>query len=271
MTSILVLSDLHVGSTVALCKPSNQLDDGGTYLASAGQHWLYRSWEDMTERVRRNRRGDLYIVVNGDAVEGDLKRRSAQLISRNPATVNAIAADLLDPLARTAQGIFFIRGTAAHVGQSASLEEQLAADLDAVKCPDTGRYSWWHLPLEVDGLLISIAHHPGIGVSKNPAQWFGGIDRLAERVVSTCANQRRRIPDLVIRSHNHTHRDSRDHYRTRAITTPAWTLATEHIHRIEPGAIASIGAILVHVAGSAYEVEDIIYQPAPEAVFTVGG
>lgn len=224
----------------------------------------------MLDRVLSKKDGDLYTVINGDAVEGDAKRRSWQTISRNPATVLGLAADIFDPLAKASAGLFFVRGTGAHVGKSAHLEEQLAADLDGQVCPETGAHSWYHLPLEVEGVRLDIAHHPGIGVGRNPWTAFNSINTLASRMLFEHANAGRQLPHLVIRSHNHTYRDSLDNYRVRAITLPAWTLATEYIQQIQPGALADIGAVLVHCSAGYYEVEVIRFKAQPAPLFHVG-
>lgn len=40
-----VVSDLHVNSTVGLCPASGvRLDDGGTYMPSNSQVWLWERW-----------------------------------------------------------------------------------------------------------------------------------------------------------------------------------------------------------------------------------
>ena len=269
MASVLIVSDMHVGSSVGLCKPSVTLDDGGEYRYSPGQSWLWNCWNVTMERVEQHRQGDLFTVVNGDAVEGDCKRRSLQTISRNPATINRLAADILEPLARISTGLFFIRGTMAHVGKSASLEEQLAADLEA-KQTETGAYSWPWLPLEVEGVLMDIAHHPGIGVGRNPWTKYNSINQLASRIEFEYCDARRPIPALAIRSHNHVYRDSLDNYRLRAITMPAWTLPTEYINTLAPGALADIGAVLVHCSAGYYEIEVIRFHPAPAQVYSIG-
>lgn len=270
MTSVLLLADTHIGSSVALCKPSVTLDDGGEYRASPGQSWLWRCWNEMLEQVEREKTGDLYTVINGDAVEGDTKRRSLQTISRNPATITKLAADILDPLAKMSAGLFFVRGTGAHVGKSAHLEEQLAVDMDGTACPETGARSWYHLPLEVEGVRLDIAHHPGVGVGRNPWTAYNAIHTLAARVLFEYANAGRAIPHLVIRSHNHVYRDSLDDYRVRAITLPAWTLATEYIQMIAPGAIADIGAVLVQASAGYYEARVIRFNPRPAPVYSIG-
>lgn len=261
MKSILFVSDQHIGSTVALCKPLNELDDGGQYKASKGQRWVWRCWNNMLEWVDREKIGDLTTINDGDLTEGDFKKRSAQVITHNPANVVTLATQILEPLAEMSTALFFVRGTPAHVGPSAPLEEQVARKFDnTVYCPENGAASWWHLPLEVEGVRFSIAHEPGIGVSKNPQAKFNGINALASRAVHDYANAGLPLPHLLIRAHNHTHRDSEDNYIVRAITLPAWTLATEYIKKIDPTALATVGAVMVNVDRGKYEVKNKTFR-----------
>ena len=41
---VAIISDLHAGSTVGLCPPRFTLDDGGDYVSSPAQRWLWRNW-----------------------------------------------------------------------------------------------------------------------------------------------------------------------------------------------------------------------------------
>jgi hypothetical protein len=45
---ILVISDTHINSTVALCKPSVQLDDGQEVKISRAQRWFWENWLSAT-------------------------------------------------------------------------------------------------------------------------------------------------------------------------------------------------------------------------------
>lgn len=98
-TAIIAFGDTHINSTVALCTPKVQLDDGGTYHASRGQRWLWDMWleyiawaKDMTDGYKRA------VLINGDLAELDTKRRSNQIITANKATIQATIRDVLDPL-----------------------------------------------------------------------------------------------------------------------------------------------------------------------------
>lgn len=262
METLLILSDLHVASTVGLSKPTMTLDDGGTYKASKGQRWLYSKWEELLSTVEAKKQGALYTVVNGDAVEGDTKDRSYQLATRNPATAVRWAAELLDPLVQLSTGLFVIRGTPAHGGKSGNLEESLAEDLGAIPCPATGTSSWWSMLYNCAGVRIDLAHKPKGGTGGRPANARAAIDRLAADTEFEYCERGEPLPHLVIRSHVHKHRDSGRRFRVRAITTPAWTLPTEYIRQLDPHGLADVGAILVYCEAGHYEVELLKYQPA---------
>jgi hypothetical protein len=270
--TLLVLADLHMGASVALCRPVVGLDDGGSYHASAAQLFLWRSWENLLEQVTRKKVGELLLDLNGDIIEGDAKNRSIQLITRNKATLLRHAAEVLDPLVKMSAGLYFKRGTEAHSGNSGEWEEELALDLGAAQCPETNTASWWSMRYEVEGVRFDTAHHPRSNGGGRPQNRFSMIDALASDTVFSYANDRREEPpDLVIRSHIHTYKDSYDHFRTRAITTPCWSLFTAHTYRtgIAP-TLPDIGGILIHCSAGRYEVDVIRYQPKPTPFYSIG-
>ena len=85
-TAIIITSDQHIGSTVALCPPRVPLDDGGTYVASPGQRWLWQGWLEFIQYAKDLAQGYKPIAVfNGDLAELDTKRRTNQLINPNKA------------------------------------------------------------------------------------------------------------------------------------------------------------------------------------------
>ena len=253
--TFLLMGDHHIGSSVSICPPVVDLDDGGTYHASRGQRWLWDCWQDVIDRAGKVRP---VLILNGDLAEGDAKARSTQVVTRNKTTVLRMAADVFDPLAKTCAGVYATRGTPAHVGKSSNLDEAIAEDLDAAQTPEK-TYSWWELPLQYGRFRMAVAHHVTAGgmpwTRKSAAQ------KLAARIVFNAAERGEVAPDLVVRGHVHQWFDSYDAHRTRVVILPAWTLATEYIHRIEPGALAEIGAALVRTDGKTFEVEKWDYKP----------
>lgn len=263
MTVLAVVSDLHVNSTVAVCPARIQLDDGGEYIASKAQRWLQACWADAWERVDQLRgsgrkRQPLVVVVNGDVVDGTDHHNTFQTISRNPATMMQMGIDMLEPVRRKADRFYVVRGTESHVGGSGAWEEAIARDLDAEADELVGTRSWWHLPLEVEGVRFDIAHHTSMGA----LPWTAGAaaPRLAARILAEYAESGQQPPHVAVRSHVHRYGDSGTASRVRAVITPAWQLATGYVHRISPGALSSIGMVAFGIEASDYQLHRLVYR-----------
>lgn len=264
---IAVVSDLHCGSTVALCPPSIRLDDGGEYVASKAQLWVWRNWLDFWQKVdtqRTSKRADLYIVVNGDATEGS-HHHTTQILSGNPTAQAAVVdACLRVPLALKPDRIWFIRGTEAHVGPSGAYEERIANGLKKDGYPvvvSEGTASHWHAKLDVQGVRFDFAHHGRVGT--RPWTKPNVTANLAAEIFMDHARHGIPHPHLAVRSHMHQLVDTYDMHPVRVIQTPAWQLATSFIHRIAPGKLADVGGIIATVDDGQLSVEKLIYHPDP--------
>lgn len=66
MTTLLIVSDTHINSTVAICPSEVELDDGGSYRPSRGQRWLWAGGKKLTEHMQQYK--GYTLIVNGDAV-----------------------------------------------------------------------------------------------------------------------------------------------------------------------------------------------------------
>jgi len=273
MKSLLVVSDTHSNSTVGLSVPSTQLDDGDQIHAGTARRWLFHTWEDILTRTAEKVRqygSELYGLINGDAVETDAKNRSLQLISKNKTEAEQIAIEALTPMFQMCKGVYVVRGTEAHVGQQAQSEEAVALNFDnTIKDTDTGRASWQYLPLDLDGVRLDIAHHPRGGGGGRPMNYQAGIMRIASDMLFEYANDGQRPPDLVIRSHLHGYRDSKDAFRVRAIITPAMSLLTSYVHRIGINQSQPVGAVLITCNRGRYHVEPMLYPVVRQAWQTI--
>lgn len=264
---IAVTSDQHAGSTVALCPPRIELDDGGAYQASKAQVWLWQCWQAFWKRaadVRKAHGAELYQVFNGDAVEGH-HHRNTHVIANNPnaqAMVWTEAARV--PLALAPDHLFIVRGTEAHVGSEASAEERIADGLrrdkrPIVPDPDTGTASWWHLRAEIGGLLFDFAHHGRTGQREHTRANAAALH--AYDIVLSHLNTGDRIPNLCVRSHYHRFNDSGNASpHTRVLTTGAWQLKTGHVHKVAADTLADIGGFLILVKDGRYHVERVQYK-----------
>lgn len=233
VTVVAVVSDLQIGSTVALCPPEVELDDGGTYMPSKPQRWFLQCWNDywrvVHNEVEKNNAG-LWVIINGECCEGD-HHGTAQIFSRNMADQRRAAIELIDPVAQRADKLFIVRGTEAHSGKSANQDEEIAKDLDAVKNEKRDTWSWWSLKLAASGVRFFFAHHP------RTAGWLPHTEDSAASRMSTMIATRwlkagRALPDVAVFGHVHYFADSGKAHRPRVIYMPGWQIATSYVHRL---------------------------------------
>ena len=260
-TAIIVVSDLHVNSTVAICTPTIHKDDGQTEHASRTQLWLWRSWNDFIQQV--NKEYSEYrriLVVNGDLGELDTAKRSIQLHSLNKATIQRMATDVLEPMLDIVSGVVVMRGTAAHTGKSAWLEEAIAHDLDGVVSYDDTIASHWHMRRVIEGVKCDICHHGSRSAS--PFTVGYGAIRAAAKMQMYYQRMRAPSPDIAIRSHNHQYETSGDNYETEVIFTPAWTTLTEYGYRVGyENSLSDIGGVVVTCEDGKKVSKKYLFEP----------
>jgi len=260
LTTLICNADLHVNSTVGLCPPGVELDDGGTYRPSQAQRWLWRNWLELWERVG-SIEGRKVGVVCGDVGELDTKRRSVQLISANKATIIKMVTSALEPMLAVVDQLIIIRGTPAHTGKGSWLEESVAEDLDNV-IRDASSASHYHARITIDGVRLDIAHHAPMG--RQPWARNTGANTLASKTLWYYrVGMHKPPPHLVIRAHNHQAargyaEDGGDCVEVRYL--PAWTLATEFVFRSGyENVLADVGGLIVHINEGAYACEPVMY------------
>jgi hypothetical protein len=262
-----VTSDQHAGSTVALCPPVVRLDDGGEYHASKAQSWLWQCWLDYWAKVDATRKAlgaDLYCVFNGDIVDG-AHHKTTQILSENPnAQAAVVNAAMAVPLALKPAQLFIVRGTEAHVGQSASAEERIADGLRRDKRPingdpENGTASWWHLRMEIQGVRIDVTHHGRTGQREHTRA--GAASLHAHDILLSHVKQEHTPPHLCLRGHYHRFNDSHDACPVRVVTTGAWQLKTGFVHKVAADSLADIGGALVTIRDGQYAVEKVAFHP----------
>lgn len=253
MKHLIILSDLHINSTVALSQSQVPLDDGGTYQMSKSQRWLYECFKDFYKAVE-DLEGEKILVLNGDVI--DLNKHSKhQLITSNASVVVEHALSILRGY--TLDRLYVVRGTEAHVGPVGEYEELLARRLNATP-NDSGNYTHWSLFISVEGVIFDIAHHGVVGQKA----WTRThpLDSLAANTIIEVTKNNAVLPDVIIRSHLHTHADTYDNYPVRVIQTPAWQLSTAYSHRIGAG-LADIGGLIFSCENGKYELTKKLYKP----------
>ncbi len=258
-----VASDLHVGSTIGLTTPTVRLDDEGGYTASKAQQWLWANWLDFCKRAidtADSWRADLVTVLNGDLTEGT-HHGTTQLITANHSTQMRLAYEVIRPLVDHSERVYIVRGTPAHVGRSASLEERISDDLTNIARHSKSVASWWHLALDVHGTLFDIAHHGKLG--RLPWTKPNAIASIAGQVTMNYIGTGDKVPNVVLRSHLHQYADTVNNFKhIRVIALPGWQLATAYVHRIAPGSVADTGGLIFTCwPNGRYDLEVVRYSP----------
>lgn len=261
-TAVIACGDLHVNSTVAVCPPVVELDDGGTYHASRVQRWLWDCWLDQVEKVKAIEARRKVLILNGDIGELDTKRRSNQLISANKSTILSTVLKTISPLVDVVDDVIIIRGTQAHVGKAAWVEEMVAADLDHTIKPTKkdAPASWYHLRGVFAGVRFDVAHHVSMG--HLPWSEKNAANKIASIVLwRYLVDMGQPAPHVVIRSHQHRYNDSGGNYPLFVVLMSAWTVGTEFLYRIGgENSVADIGSSIFYCDNAQFRHERMKYQ-----------
>lgn len=260
-TVVALVSDLHCNSTTALCPPVVDLDDRGQYHAGPIQRAIWRHWLAYWKAVKTARAGKrLVIVLNGELADNN-HHPTSQLVTRNPADMLKLSAEALAPalaLLGEDDRIFVTRGTEAHSGGSAYMDETVANDIGATG-PGDDLYSHWQLRLDIEGVRFDIAHHPPGGGGRVP--WTRGnfAGRLAAMSFYEAIERNEKPPHLYVRGHVHRPGDSYDLTPVRALILPSWQHTTSYGYRIGGGDLP-IGGAIVTCSDGRYMVDKMYYH-----------
>lgn len=261
-----VISDLHSGSTLALCPPAITLDEGGTYRANKYQMWLWQRWLDIWERVEQLR-GDkeLYLAIVGEIGEGH-HHNSVQLISVNKIDQFRIAHKVLEPIkALKPDYTFIFRGTEAHSGPGGWFDELMADglrdELNVQENPDTKQLASWYLNLWIEGIQFDITHHAKTG--NLPWTGAGAVERGAIELSWYYLSRGEKVPQVAIRGHKHSMFDTGDNAPIRMLTLPGWKFPDSYLHKVAAGKLPQVGGYIFEIDGKKIINLEKIRKEAP--------
>lgn len=278
---VVACGDLHAGSTVAVCPPEGiELDDGGMMTPNKIQRWLFANWENCwgeryAKLLDRYKPDTQTLVLNGDLTEGHAPNRpgnpqAAPLVGQHLRA--AIKLLELGPLRHGLTAVHVVRGTEAHVGRAAELEEGLsrvmkAEGVNVVEDPDTGQVTSYWRRFDIEGVRFDCRHHGRFGQRMHTKDSYMRL--YAHDIWEAHVRSGERPPDLCFRSHYHNHGDSGriEDLPTRVIALPAWQCLTSFGHRIAIEDLGKHGAVVVVVRdGELLEPHNLLYQPSRPSV-----
>lgn len=268
-TLITIISDLHVGSSMGLCSMEGMgLDDGGSYHPSAQQQEMWRVWLLFRQHCRTIKAKKRILVINGDIIDG-FHHNTVALATNNIAVQEAAAAKILRPLTEDFSRVFVCRGTEAHVQQSAQSDERVAKAIGA-EMDDNGNQASWQWWLEVDGLVLNIAHH--IGTTSSAAYETSAVMRELVAALTENGQWDQRLPDVFIRSHRHRFIElaiPQTNGKIHALVTPGWQLRSPFVERVDRMRMPHIGGVNLVIEEGSCQIKETIYPFMPSRLKSV--
>ena len=258
---VAIVADTHINSTVGLCPRRVKLDDGGTYHPSKGQRALWSAWLEFWESVFAQATkidAQVYAVINGDLNDLNVHDGTG-LITKNRSDIIRMTVDALEPV-MAADHIFIIRGTEAHVGRRANLEEEVAKDLNTEPDAQAGTHSWWWLKLNAAGVLFDIAHHPQT-FSRRPWTLDAAPNRHAAIIRDEYQERGEKVPDVAVRAHVHKYVPGNRRLKPQFFYCFPWLLTTAHARRLGATEFETIGGLVFTCQDSQYTFEPESWRP----------
>jgi hypothetical protein len=242
--------DLHINSTVALCVPEFKRDDGDFHKNSRLQNELWTAWGDAWKQVKAKARGrEVVTIIGGEIADEMMKHPTYQYITHNTDDIRRMAIETLEPLPKVTDKLIVLRGTEAHSGLSANLDEGIAREIakqyDGIKVIKDGtRFSHWYARMYIGGRLFDLAHHVSMGQSKRTER--DAANHLSADLMMIYGRQGKKFPDFALRGHVHRVSDSGMNFPIRSIICPTWQMTTTHTHRIGGGMdVPEIGLVVI--------------------------
>lgn len=223
---VVVLSDLHAGSTKGLLPPDFVTLEAQEVGQNPIQQWLWDCWRRANDFIDATVGRDPWaLVLNGDLIEG-IHHGTKEIISPEVADHRRAGMEILRPLAKRAAKVFVVRGTECHVNNH---EVGMAEELHGVKNPETGLHAFDRLTLDVCGVRCVFRHHIPASLRRNLAGTQLSV-QLAEEQLEA-ANNGEPIPRVVGCAHRHKP-DSYQNDNGLCFVSPPWQALTRHGHKV---------------------------------------
>lgn len=240
---LVIVSDIHAGSTVAIMPPKLTVAEEQVVEANALQRFFWKAWLDAMAWTSCVAGSDPFaLALNGDMIEGN-HHHTKQIISAEVGDHVECAAQVLAPLASRASKIFLTKGTECHTQDS---ENALGVRLNAEKNPANGRQVFDRLTLDICGTRFVARHH----VSTSSRPWLDsnglGMELASEQLQAVRNGER--MPQILAVAHRHVGGHIANGEGI-CIATPAWQGLTRHGHKVVGAARCKPGLYILDWRG----------------------
>jgi hypothetical protein len=255
--NLVVVSDIHCGSSVGLATPETKTKAGNviSFGENIHQQWLWENWCKALEQVKEILDGSpSALLVNGDATEGVHHRNEADLIAALIETHTDMAVDCLRPLSKLCKKTFVTLGTECHTKH---MEDTLAEKLGAVESKAKDK---WHF--SINGCEIDAAHH-----MPTTSRAYLEASHLSICMGNARQNYLRvghSVPKVFLRGHRHCGGYYSDGSGLFGVTG-AWQFLTRHGHKVVTDSIPRPSMLVLDwrskPQGSIPLVHEITFNP----------
>ena len=241
MPSLVAISDLHCGSSKALCVPKIEFDEtdeeeSWVYKATNKQMWIWKRWLEFCKLIPKGSIG----YLNGDVLQGTNVLGGA-MVSLFEDHQIMIAVKSLEPFLERCSITYWTFGTEFHEGKDGHNLRALVQVLDTMGYPVTKpRNEIWH----EDGYknIFHFAHHRN--VSKAASSKATPLNNSLLSMMFEAPLRNGVYPNYVIRSHAH---DPGMWHSPRgvSIALPSWQTKTDLAWRAMPHVAVVVGGLIM--------------------------
>ena len=265
---VLVIGDTHAGHILGLLRPNTMVDmevvKGEEMVVekvelpiNPVQHYLNKVFDKLLRETKKIAGDDKIILLHGgDITHGN--RYVSQLVSSRISVQCQIAerifTDSIDLLGSST--VRLLKGTANHVFDEGGSDNLIASALE-FKYPDKDILCYYHGTLDIDGVIIDVAHH---GPPPGSRKWLEGNElryHLRSRMMDEIMNQKV-PPSLYLRFHYHRYMKEtvsvltdKEEFTSTIILCPSFCMADDYAIKVvkSPDKFYSGGIILEIVDG----------------------
>lgn len=237
---LVVVSDLHCGSTYGLLPPDFDTSEGNRVEPNAIQRWLWECWTDATTKwLPRIVGKDAYAIIgNGDLVEG-CHHGTKEVISPDEGDHVDAAVRVMERIRGGAEKLVLTEGTECH---SKKYEHYIAKALGATKDPDTGKWAHPRADITIAGTRTLFQHH--VSTTSRPYLEASGMGIALGVEQLEAAKNGERIPTVLGCAHRHRYGEFADASGL-CFVTPPWQMLTRHGRKVVPSARTRPGLVVL--------------------------
>ena len=224
--SVLLVSDMHIGSSTALCSEEPEIADlGTTHNPNKLQKELYSVWQECIDELHQK---PTVLVINGEPCDGgNPKGLGKQSWTTNLQDQLIDAKKLIDLIKY--DHLLINRGSGYHVDQQGTNFEEIFARMmkaDRYKAYGGSGYTDYYSIFDIHNQVFNISHHVGFN------KWAAYRTTALAREMAGMVFEKSKLGSFAVLARAHVHYFLHIEFpHTHGVITPAWKYPDGHLFR----------------------------------------